>query len=339
MTLSELSDVLAGRGLIERSQPLHIDPGLPGAVSPWFLQIVMGFCAWVAGILLVAFVGIGLASHGTDSGLFLGIGLCGCLIAMVIYRSIDNSVFGSQFALAMSCAGQFSIVAGIAGLNGPHVALWGMMALEIILTVVMANSLHRLLSALGAVFAWALATHDLFFHDLPGINISWGAQPTATYQLSFVSVLLWLMVWTPVAFLAWWLARNEALWMSKGGETAMRPVTHGVIASLSVAPLATHPATFWMALGLGSTRDLTDGSLSATALWPLLALLLSLLGMALAFLLRHRPLIGTAILFGLLEVSAFYYVLGASLLVKSIAMIVLGILLLAGGRTFAREAA
>jgi hypothetical protein len=67
-------------------------------------------------------------------------------------------------------------------------------------------------------------------------------------------------------------------------------------------------------------------------------LLLVLLSMALGFALRSRPLIGTAILFGLLEVSAFYYLLGATLLIKSVVMMVLGAGLLGAGRRLAKEA-
>jgi uncharacterized membrane protein len=86
-----------------------------------------------------------------------------------------------------------------------------------------------------------------------------------------------------------------------------------------------------------STRDLTDGEVAGTALWPFLSILLALLALALAFAVRNRPLMGVAIIFGLLEVSSFYYVLGTTLLVKSIIMLVLGAALLVSARVLARE--
>jgi uncharacterized membrane protein len=108
-----------------------------------------------------------------------------------------------------------------------------------------------------------------------------------------------------------------------------------VVAALSVAPLATHPASFWMALGLGSSRELSDGANGVTALWPLLAMFLALLGLALAFAIRNRPLMGLAIIFGLLEISSFYYVLGTTLLMKSMVMAALGVALLAAAHWLA----
>ena len=47
---------------------------------------------------------------------------------------------------------------------------------------------------------------------------------------------------------------------------------------------------------------------------------------------------GVAIIFGLLEIASFYYVLGATLLIKSIVMVVLGAILLGAARWVAREA-
>ena len=125
--------------------------------------------------------------------------------------------------------------------------------------------------------------------------------------------------------------------MAEGRDTLLRPVTHGLIAALAMAPLATHPASFWMALGMGSAHVLTDGAPASTALWPLLSIFLALLSLALAYALRNRPLMGIAIVFALLEVSAFYYVLGTTLLVKSIIMLVLGALLLGSARFLSTE--
>jgi uncharacterized membrane protein len=64
-----------------------------------------------------------------------------------------------------------------------------------------------------------------------------------------------------------------------------------------------------------------------------------LLALALGFALRNRALMGLAILFGLLEVSCFYYALGATLLVKSIVMLLLGVGLMAAARFSRRRQA
>jgi len=64
-----------------------------------------------------------------------------------------------------------------------------------------------------------------------------------------------------------------------------------------------------------------------------------LLALTLSFAIRNRVLMGLAIIFALLEVGGFYYVLGATLLVKSIIMVVLGIALLGTAQFLGKESA
>ena len=56
-------------------------------------------------------------------------------------------------------------------------------------------------------------------------------------------------------------------------------------------------------------------------LWPLLGALAALFAAYCAFLLRTRALIGLAIAGALLHISQFYYVLGATLVMKSLIML------------------
>ena len=60
------------------------------------------------------------------------------------------------------------------------------------------------------------------------------------------------------------------------------------------------------------------------ALWPLLSALASLAALAAAFALGSRGLMGLCVLAALLHVSHFYYAMGASLLVKSVVMLLMG---------------
>lgn len=340
MTFAELSSALATRGLIPEGQQIHADPSAP-ASSPWYVQVMLGVCAWVAGLLLLAFLLITLSDslfRGHEEwSMALVLGACVCLGAGFLYATVgETSVFGSQFALALSCAGQVGLALGLGGVWDVRAALWGMLIIEAALVVVMRSRLHRVISTVAAVVAWALATHEIVFGELPGVSI-WGTASTVVYRMSLVSVVMWLAIWAPVVYAAYWLVTHEAEWMAAGRDDLLRPVTQGVIAALAVAPLATHPAAFWMALGLGPTRDLTDGSLSATAMWPFLAVLLALVSTGLAFAIRSRPLVGVAIIFGFLDVTSFYYVLGTTLLVKSMIMVGLGAALLAAARWLTKE--
>jgi len=337
MTLSEVWGELATRGLIAEDQPLPVDSEPAGNPSPWYVQVMMGACAWFAGLMLMAFVVFGLMGvlfNGRDNWWsILVVGILTCGGAGMLYASVrENSAFGTQFALAMSFAGQIGIAVGLGGMGGLRAALWGMIIAELGLAIVIGNRLHRVLTTAVAIIAWALATHEIIFRELPGASISQGNA----YQLSLDSIVLWLVIWGPVAYGAFWLVKNEARWIADGRDKLLRPITYGVIASLAIAPLATHPTTFWIGLGLGSTRDLTV-SYGGTALWPLLAMMLAVFALALGFALRNRPLMGVAMVFALLEIGSFYYVLGTTLLVKSIIMILLGAALMASAQWLAKE--
>ena len=290
--------------------------------SPWYVQVLVGFSAWLAGILLLAFIvleGGEALLRGDSPGTLIAIGIIACAAAAGLHATVGaRSQFAEQFALAMSIAGQCAIALGLGQGEGARAVFWGMLALEIVLVLVIKNRLHRFLSSLGAVVAWAMAMHDAIFGDLPWSRFYVPAPHGP--QLLF-SILLWLLVWTPVVFGAVWLLRTEASWMAHGREKVLGPVTHGLIAALTIAPLASHPSVFWFVLGLHSRGDVDAGWVW---LWPLLAALLVLLALGLGFALRNVALVGLAILFGLLEVSCFYYVLGTTLLVKSIVMLLLG---------------
>ncbi len=341
MTLKELSAALAARGLIAEGQELALAPDPAGSAPPWYVQVMLGVCAWFAGLFLLSFVIIGVfqATGGHDNwGTILVLGSMACLGAGFLYGTVgENSPFGNQFALAMSLAGQVGIAIGLGGLEDARTATWGMLIVEVLLTVKVPNRMHRALTSTAAVIAWAMATHEILFGELPWRVFSTGGHAVANAS-SLVSVMLWLVVWAPVAIAAYWLVSHEARWMAEGREAVLRPVTLGAVASLSIAPLVTHPAAFWMTLGLGSAREFTTGVTGSPALWPLLAVLLALLALALAFALHNRALMGLSILFGLLEVGSFYYVLGTSLLVKSIIMAALGTVLMGSARWLAKEA-
>jgi uncharacterized membrane protein len=330
MTVADLYSALATRGLIPESQLPPAGREWDAHTSPWYVHVLVGFSAWLAGILLFAFIilEIGETLFRSDSwGTLIAIGVIACAAAGALYATVGaRTQFAEQFALALSIAGQCAIALGLGEKDGERAVFWGMLVLEIVLVLAMKNRLHRFLSSLGAVSAWAMAMHDAIFGDLPWSR--WYVPAPRGSRLP-ISILLWLLVWAPVAFGAVWLVKAEASWMARGREKMLRPVTHGLIAALSIAPLASQPSSFWFVLGFHSRSEVDAGWV---ALWPLLAALLALLALALGFALRNRPLMGLAILFGLLEVSCFYYVLGTTLLIKSIVMLFLGAGLLLGAQ-------
>ena len=328
MTAAELYTRLAERGLIAGSRTPPETAVWDANASPWYVQVLTGFSAWLAGVLLLAFIVTELwnSMAARESwGMLIAIGAVCCGAAALLFWFLGaRSQFAAQFALAISVAGQFAMVVGIAEDSGARAASWTMLFVELVLILIMKNRLHRLLSTFGAVLAWALAMHIAMFDDTPWnpyfVNAPHGMD-------LFLAILLWLVVWGPVALAAWWLVKREASWIARGREALLGPVMQGLLAALSVAPFASHPSGLWFALGMHSNREVDAGWL---ALWPLMAVLLALLALALAFAVRNVALMGLAIVFGLLEVGCFYYSWGPTLLVKSIVMLALG-----GGLLFA----
>ena len=102
MTVEALSEALAARGLIAEGTSLVIDPGPAENSSPWYVQVMLGVCAWIAGLLLLVFVVLAVASafRGSDSwGLILVLGLMACGGSALIYAAVkEGSAFGTQFA-------------------------------------------------------------------------------------------------------------------------------------------------------------------------------------------------------------------------------------------------
>ena len=336
MTAVELYRQLAERGLAPASQSAPDKPVWDANASPWYVQVLIGFSAWLAGGLLLGFIVGELWSsvHAGESWeTLIVIGVISILAAMVLFWTLGaKSQFVTQFAMAISLAGQFALVFGIGEQSGVRAVCWAMLIVEALLVLIVKNRLHRLISTFGVVLAWAFAMHIMMFDDMP-----WSTYVLAPPQgwSLVVSILIWMVVWAPVAGTAIWLVIREASWTARGQEALLGPVMQGLIAALSIAPLVSHPSGFWFAVRLRS-----DGNIDAAwvALWPLLAVMLALLALALAFNLKSYALLGSAILFALAEVSAFYYAWGVTLLVKSIVMLILGGLLLLAARWSRRAA-
>ena len=62
MTLAELSAGLASRGLLAEDRPLTLDGIAQRNSSPWYVQAMVGVCAWIAGLLLAS----GILGNLTD---------------------------------------------------------------------------------------------------------------------------------------------------------------------------------------------------------------------------------------------------------------------------------
>jgi len=170
MTAGELQGMLSERGLVALSWEWP-QPTAQAPTTPWYVQAMIGFGAWLAGLLFIVFLSIVTMSSGRDrweTPLVLGVLLCvttGALFATIATKSL----FANQIALALSFGGQTGIAVGL-GMSdgGAKAVLWGMLLVEIALVFAVNNRYHRFLSTIAAVVAWALAVDELLLKDSPG---------------------------------------------------------------------------------------------------------------------------------------------------------------------------
>lgn len=300
-----------------QEQPAHQAP-------PWFLQAVIGLCAWVAGLLLLYFVYMlldeMLKSHAKA---FLPIGIAAAAVAILLLRqSKPAALFLPQFALALAFAAQVSFGLGLDELGGSQQILyWGMIAFQVLLFFFLSNGIQLFLSVVLVAIFWGLSLR-------PQAEI-WikPSFPEFWFQAVCVSAI-WLLIFAPLAYAAYWLTRHEPHFLASPFATrfpAHLPALHkGLLAALCLAPLTQFPHTS----GIHSHW---------TSLWSLYATLLALFAVGVAFFRQDRPLMGLAIVAALLEISCFYYALGVPLLSKAALMALLGVAFLLTANYLARR--
>lgn len=297
---------------------------------PWYIGVLLGTAGWFAGLLLLVFVGALFRPESGPAALVAGVALVGA--AWGLFRADPEGAFFSQLALSLSIAGQFLLLYAIynllfrspLGAGIPAIAAAGLV-IQLALIPIVPSALHRTMSTLFACIAWAaFVRYGLW--DEP-----FWSQRKAGPGPSLGSALFgWALVWVPVGGALYFLVRREPQWMAAGRQALARPVAVGLIASLAVATLLSHPFetfTFWGEPGARKTW---------LALWPLLSALASLGALAAAFALGNRGLMAVCIVAALLHMSHFYYAMGAPLIVKSIVMIAMGAGCLAAARYLER---
>ncbi len=290
---------------------------------PWYIGLLLGVSGWLAGLFLLGFVALLFQPNKAPEAAFAGTVLLAA--AWGLFRADRDGAFVTQLALALSIAGQCLMLFAMnehARSLGPIAA--SALALQIVLALVMPNPLHRTLSTLFATIAWALTLRFALF----GEPEFWHGEGEVAASLG-QSLGGWLLAWLPVGAGLLLLMRNEPGWMARGWQPVARPVLTGLIVGLAFATVASQPfeSLRWFGAGPAPQHWL--------ALWPMLSALAALGGIAAAFALRSRALMGACALAVLLHVSHFYYALGTSLLLKSLLMLAMGGALVLAAKGFA----
>lgn len=315
-----LLNELQSRGLVATDAPNAAADTRPAHDRPWYIGLLLGASGWLAGLFLLGFVALLFSPDKPPEAALTGAGLLAA--AWGLFKADRDGAFMAQLALALSIAGQCLLLFAMnehADRIGP-LAL-SALGLQTVLVFVMPNRLHRTLSAFFATIAWALTVRFV----LLGEPEFWRGEREVSTALA-PALGGWLLTWLPVGAGIALLIRHEPGWMARGWQPIVRPALTGLLAGLGFATVVSQPFESFRWFGGGPVQQ------SWLALWPMLSALAALGGIAAAFALRSRALIGAGAVAALLHVSHFYYALGTGLLLKSVLMLAMGGALLLAAR-------
>jgi hypothetical protein len=324
MAMNELSTALVNRGLLPADAPQ-----MPVVQSdrPWFIAFVVGVAGWLAGISAMVFVGLLFQPDTTGEFAVSAVILLGS--AYGLYAVDRESAFFDQLALALSIAGQIAMLVAVQKMADSTTLTCAIgTVLQVGLVIVMPNRLARVLSSLFACLLWVLALRLVWWGE--------GADDVFMGQrrLSLAPALLaWAVIWVPLMALAYLLVFKEATWMATRARKILRPALTGLLIALAVGTFASEPVA---AFDFSNSDD--EPRTDWLVLWPLLAVGVAMFAGYCALRVRNNALMGVAIAGALVHVMQFYFLLGTTLLVKSVIMLIVGGLLFVAGNALRRAA-
>lgn len=134
--------------------------------SPWYVKTLLGFSGWVAAVFLLGFIGFGFEFVFENSTIALGTGTVMVGTSFAVLRLSKNE-FAEHLALALSLAGQALIIFAIFDFTDydESIAWFLVTLLQLLLTFLMPNFVHRVFSSFVAAFTlnMTLAFHGLAF--------------------------------------------------------------------------------------------------------------------------------------------------------------------------------
>jgi hypothetical protein len=323
--LDTVIETLRTRGLVTTAEapPLPDDSG-----RPWFVALLLGAAGWLAGLLLLIFVGAVFEPEERASFLLLGTVSLGAAWAM--YRAEADNAFLGQLALAVSMAGQVALAIGLLmNVDSPVSIAAVLLSLQLAVLAVMPDRTARLIAALFACVAWGYLVRFVVY---PQSDWDDWLEPMRDSRLGGASIAVaWLLTWAPPVSACGWLVLRESRWMARPLRAWLRPALSGILVAVAVGGFATEHVA---AAALGPGRMGVD--VGWWSLFSLLSIALSVFAAWCAFRLRNLGLSGLAIAGALLHLGRFYYLHGTSLLAKSAVMLGLGAVLVAGALVLRR---
>ncbi|MCK4709585.1 MAG: DUF4401 domain-containing protein, partial [Gammaproteobacteria bacterium] len=136
-------------------------PSVNNIESPWYVRLLIGFSGWLAALFMLGFIGTAFEFVFRNNFAGFVVGSTMIFVAYLLLKKKSDSDFSSQFALAVSFAGQALVVFSLdlfQWFSASDSLNWILLcALQVVLTWFMPNSIHRVWSAFAAVMSMTIA--------------------------------------------------------------------------------------------------------------------------------------------------------------------------------------
>ncbi len=330
MTLESLFESLHRAGHVA-------SPGVPSvnlqdAQSPWYTRALLGGMGWLGGMFVLAFLGAMFSGLFNNAFAMTVLAILAFAASFWIYRIANNNDFGTQFALAASICGQalaavaFAKVAG-GGVDSSTVA--GFIALmQVALVLVMPNFLHRLISTIFAVTALFVATQKGGTSIAIDLMLGLGFVALMQYESQLIvnrqrarsePVLNGLAIGLLVVGVAYLDLVGGTPWLP---FATMSAIAFGIVLMVWVAQASRHLPTMSRGAALAAALAF------AAVAWRAPGLIATALVLLASFAAGRRTLTALAMVAMLGYLSAYYYQMSLTLLVKAGVLALTGAVLL-----------
>lgn len=332
-----LDELVAQHRMLPEAKALVADALItqkPETPTPWFVTALIAVSAWLSVIPFIAFFFALEIIKSLDS--IMAVGFLLIVGTVLLHRFNRNGLFFEQLLLALNFTGQVMFIVGIGLDKDVITAALAAWFLEIVLISVYRDNILRFIAVLIATLA---AFVLLYQFDIPeGIHL--------------------LIVLLAMGAAWYWMAESRHLTDSMM-KTLYQPLGYGFIVALQIVLLLSIlptsqwvPPVTWAYSSWGltvllltveyyimrsnnvmvssprSSVILGGTSLMALLLYQSPGIIASIIVLSLGFQRGNRVLMGLALVFLTVFLTAFYYYLNITLLIKSVTLISTGLVLL-----------
>ena len=324
MTLDQVLDTLTHEGFAVRAVARD---GAPP--SPWYLRVLLGFAGWIAGIMLVGSFAAAFAALFRNGGGSLFVGIVLCAAAALAFLRLKSDL-ASQFALAMSMCGQvliaFSLMDGWRSGGELKLAI-SLAILQVVLVIVMRNTVHRAASAFFALGALAFAVGKWNHWALGGTLAALAYAELVVHESMWrtskvAEIIRPVMGPLAIAVVAWYIPTEwiDAPAYLRGGPMLAIGISMAlVLLAASASPRATP---------MQRVAAVAGTALFCLGAWRLPGAIASALVIGAGFRMGSRETMALGIAGFVAYLCAHYYFMAATLLAKSGSLAIAGAMLL-----------